>query len=186
MSGLSRTWTAVCLTLRVLTGKPEHLRTFDYLGLYRYFLTFCTYQRRHVFVTADRVETVRAQIQRTADGQRVALLAYCFMPDHLHLLVEGLAEDADCRRFIARAKQFSGFHYQKAFGERLWQRYGFERTLREHESTLSVARYILENPVRAGLAKSAEDYPFLGSDTHAVAEILEAIQVHKNRHNWSG
>jgi putative transposase len=164
----------------VLTGKPEHLKTFDYLGLYRYFLTFCTYQRRPAFVTVDRVEVVCTQIQRTAAAGRVAVLAYCFMPDHLHLLVQGLTDDADCRRFIARAKQFSGFHYQKVFGQRLWQRYGFERTLREHESTLSVARYILENPVRAGLAKNAADYPFLGSSTHSVVEILEAVQIQRN------
>jgi len=168
----------------VLTGKPEHLKTFDYLGLHRYFLTFCTHQRRRIFVTSDRVRTVLEQIQRTAVDQRYALLAYCFMPDHLHLLVEGLTDDADCRRFIARAKQFSGFYYQRMFGERLWQRYGFERTLRRDESALSVARYILENPVRAGLAKSAEDYPFLGSSTHAVAEILEAVQLRDR--TWSG
>ena len=82
--------------------------------------------------------------------------------------------------------KFSGFYYQKLFGERLWQRYGFERTLRRDESTLSVARYILENPVRAGLAASAEDYPFLGSNTHTVAELLEAVQLQANWAKWSG
>jgi putative transposase len=184
VSGLSRTWSALCLALRVFTGRPKHLKAFDYLGLYRYFLTFCTHQRRHVFVTSDRVELVRAQILRAATDQHFALLAYCFMPDHAHLLVEGLADDADCRRLIARAKQTSGFHYQKMFGARLWQRYGFERTLRRGESALSVGKYILENPVRAGLAKSVEEYPFLGSTTHTLAEILEAVQSRGS--TWSG
>ena len=67
------------------------------------------------------------------------------MPDHLHLLVEGLTDGADCRAFIQRAKQFSGFYFKKAHGKRLWQRYGFERVLRNDEFMLSVARYILEN-----------------------------------------
>jgi REP element-mobilizing transposase RayT len=43
------------------------------------------------------------------------------------------------------------------FGDRLWQRYGFERVLRDDEATLDVARYILRNPVRAGLVDVPED-----------------------------
>jgi putative transposase len=126
------------------TGRPEHLKSFDYIGLHRYFLTFCTYQRCRRFVTAEQVDVVGQQILRTADACEFALVAYCYMPDHAHLLVEGGSKDSDCRAFIARAKQSSGFHYKKAFGDRSWQRYGFERTLRDSDSTLSVARYIVE------------------------------------------
>jgi hypothetical protein len=53
----------------------------------------------------------------------------------------------------------------------------FERVLRNDESMLSVARYILENPVRAGLVARVEDYPFVGSQTHPLSEILEVIQL---------
>ena len=97
------------------------------------------------------------------------------MPDHVHLLIEGQSDSSDCRRFIARAKQFSGFHYSKAFGHRLWQRYGVERILRSEETTLVAARYVLENPLRAGLARYVEEYPFLGSTTHTVSEILAVV-----------
>ncbi len=97
------------------------------------------------------------------------------MPDHVHLLVEGQNTEADCRRFIARAKQFSGFYYAKTFGGRLWQRYGFERVLRHEEHTLVVAQYIFENPVRAGLVEQVEQYPFLGSAAYSVAAILQAV-----------
>jgi putative transposase len=161
----------------MITNKPEHLKTFDYLGLHRYFLTFCTHARRRSFMTPDRVNLVLDHILRTASDGRFALLAYCFMPDHCHLLIEGQSDDSDCRRFITRAKQYSGFHYQRAFGERLWQRYGFERTLRGEDDTLSVARYILENPVRAGLAGRIADYPFLGSKVYSVDAIAEAVQM---------
>jgi len=50
----------------VITGKPEHLKTFDYLGLYRYFLTFCTHERRRLFENADAVLSARTQIERAA------------------------------------------------------------------------------------------------------------------------
>jgi putative transposase len=120
----------------VLTGRPQPLTGFDYRGCRRYFLTFCTSERRPVFVSTDRVDTALTQILRAAQDQRFAINAYCFMPDHLHLLVEGQDDDSDCRRLIKHAKQFSGFHYKKKYGEGLWQRYGYERTLRGADATL--------------------------------------------------
>ena len=46
---------------------------------------------------------------------------------------------------------------------RLWDKGYYDRVLRDSEATEAVAPYILANPVRAGLVKSIEDYPFLGS-----------------------
>jgi hypothetical protein len=80
-------------------------------------------------------------------------------------------------RFIKRAKQVPGYHFKQRFGTTLWQRYGYEHVLRGDEDTLSVARYILENPLRAGLVESVEDYPFLGSTMYSVREILEAVEM---------
>jgi len=161
----------------MFTGKPEHLKTFDYLGRYQYFLTFCTHCRTRLFVNDDAIDTVRTQIERAAGEQSFALLAYCYMPDHVHLLVEGRADDSDCLSFISRAKQFSGFHYQARFHQRLWQRYVYEHTLRSEEAAVSVARYILENPVRAGLVECVEDYPFSGSSEYTVKQMLDAVQL---------
>ena len=47
--------------------------------------------------------------------------------------------------------------------------------LRDDEATLIVARYILENPVRAGLVATPESYPFSGSEVYALGEILDAV-----------
>ena len=165
----------------MITGKPNHLRTFDYVGFHRYFLTFCTHERQKVFTTDDRVELTMRQILRAGGEERFAILAYCFMPDHLHLLVEATSEASQCLRFIARAKQYSAFYYSKTYGERLWQRYSYEHTLRRDEDALSVARYIVENPVRARLVRAPAEYPYLGSHTHAVEQILDAIQL---SHGW--
>jgi len=73
------------------------------------------------------------------------------MPDHVHLVAEATSESTDLKQFITRAKQFSGYHFGGASGQRLWQRYGYERVLRDDEATKSVVTYALENPVRAGL-----------------------------------
>jgi REP-associated tyrosine transposase len=108
------------------TKTPGHLKAFDYLGRYRYFLTFCADYRRLVFRNADVVRLVLLQISRGASEQSFAILAYCFMPDHVHLLVEGVDDVSDCRRFIKLAKQYSGYYFEREFRQKLWQRYGFD------------------------------------------------------------
>jgi putative transposase len=161
----------------MFTNNPGHLSSFDYIGLYRYFLTFCTDRRHQHFVVREPVHIVLEQIVRAAADAGFAIVAYCFMPDHVHLLVEAQSDDSDCRQFIKRAKQFSGYYFKQKFCAPLWQRYGFEHVLRGDEATLGVARYILENPVRAGLVAGVEDYPFAGSMVYPIAEILAAVQM---------
>ena len=121
------------------------------------------------------MELVLKHFLQQAEEEGFALLAYCFMPDHVHLLVEGLRENSDCKRFISRAKQFSGFYYAQRYESRLWQRYGYERVLRDDEATIDVARYILANPLRAGLVTDVREYPFTGSSVVTVDELIEHV-----------
>jgi REP element-mobilizing transposase RayT len=98
------------------------------------------------------------------------------MPDHAHLLIEGRSERSDARDFIKRAKQYSGFYYSKNFGARLWQRYGYDHVVRDDEKTVVVARYILENPLRAGLVSRIEHYPFSGSLEWPMEALIDWIR----------
>src|SRR5437762_9801465 len=86
------------------THGPGHLKTFDYIGLCGYTLTVCCHSRSRAFEIQSAVELVLLQIQRAANDERISVLAYCFMPDHLHLLVEGLSQSSNALRFIARGK----------------------------------------------------------------------------------
>ena len=60
--------------------------------------------------------------------------------------------------------------------ERLWQDGYYERVLRQEEDAQAFARYIVNNPIRAGLVETPEDYPLIGSDTWTLAELLESVQ----------
>ena len=161
----------------MLTGNPGHAKSFDYLGLHRYSLTFCTYNRTRYFTDKSRVDVVFEQIVRSATENEFGIFAYSFMPDHVHLLIEGLSDASNALTFIDRAKQYSGYYFKRAFHSKLWQRYGFEHTLRSDEATLSVARYILENPVRAGLVQRVPDYPFCGSLMYPIEQVLDALAM---------
>ena len=94
-------------------------------------------------------------------------LAHCFMPDHLHAAVEGRNENADLKAFVARMKQCTAFYFKKTFGSQLWQRYGYEHVIRHDEPTRAITRYILENPIRAGLVQGGRRlYRFIGSSEY--------------------
>ena len=150
---------------------PRHLENFDYIGMHRYSLTFCTEDRAIRFKAAAVVELVHAQILRAAIEQGFEITVYCYMPDHLHLLVRGTYEGAEGLTFISRAKQYSGFHYKERFKHRLWQRYGYEHVVRDDIEEAAIIRYIIDNPVRKGLVERAADYPFTGSQRYTMAEL---------------
>ena len=61
-------------------------------------------------------------------------------------------------------------------GGPLWQDGYYERVLRRDEDIKEVARYIFENPVRAGLVQSPTEYPYLGSEVWTLAELFDAFQ----------
>jgi putative transposase len=111
---------------------------------------------------------------RTAEDERFEVLAYCFMPDHLHLLVEGASNTSDLQTFVKAARQYSGRAHANVHGAALWQEGYHERVLRHDQDARTVARYILENPVRAGIVRAATEYPYMGSAVWSVSDLLRS------------
>ena len=159
----------------MLPTRLRRLSTFPYIGPYRYSLTFCTFNRHRLFVDAPIVETVKSQILRAGELCGFQVFTYCFMPDHLHLLVGGSTGPARLATFAQRAKQLSGYYGRRRLGGPIWQAGYFERVLREDEDTRSVVEYILANPVRGGLVANPGDYRFSGSGVCSLPELLEYV-----------
>ena len=93
------------------------------------------------------------------------------MPNHVHLLLEGLSDSSDLRRFVRDWKQRTAFDYQNETGGDLWQRGYFDHVLRTDEDTDLVTRYVLGNPVRAGLVADMKEYRYAGSDTRTIDDL---------------
>jgi hypothetical protein len=94
------------------------------------------------------------------------------------MLVEATSEASDFCAFVKLFKQTTGFEYcRRTRQRRLWQPGYHEHILRSDEVTEAVARYILENPIRAGLAESFGEYPFAGSGVFSLEQLRDL---------WSG
>ena len=115
------------------------------------------------------------QFLQVAAHHHVAVHAYCLMPDHLHGVCEVTSSDGSFVTFVSAFKQRSGFAFARQAGQRLWQESFFERHLRADEDMARVARYVLENPVRAGLAVRPQDYPYSGSGTMGLDDVLSSL-----------
>jgi putative transposase len=143
--------------------KRIRLKDFPYKGCYRYFLTLRCHNQASHFANSNLVAEVRSTLKATADQRGFCVWAYCFMPDHLHLLVEGKTDDADMRKFVSTFKQKTAYWFKRQCGARLWQPNYYEQVLRNDDATSAVAAYIFENPVRKGIAENYAQYPHSGS-----------------------
>jgi len=90
---------------------------------------------------------------------RAETLAYVVMPDHMHWLMQ-LREGYALSRVVATVKSVSSHCINRALGRTgsLWQAGFHDHALRRDEDVADVARYLVANPLRAGLAKSLGDY----------------------------
>ncbi len=157
---------------------PTRLRrlpAFSYSGPWRYSLTFCAFGQRALFRNRGLVAVCRDQILRAAAESAFDVIAYCFMPTHVHLLAHGVSQQARLPHFMKHAKQLSGYHGRHLAGCPVWQPGYFERVLREEEDSRVVAAYILNNPVRAGVVKDAREYPFSGSGVCDPQQLAEYV-----------
>jgi REP element-mobilizing transposase RayT len=118
-----------------------------------YFVTICARDRGGTVLLDHAGEIVQAAVTYHKRG-RWHLRLFVLMPDHVHLLVSFPAD----ARLVATVGAWKSFTAkQSAFR---WQTDFFEHRLRAEESFDEKAHYLRMNPVRAGLCKNWQDWPY--------------------------
>jgi len=95
------------------------------------------------------------------DGAATDTLAFVVMPDHVHWLF-GLGAAMSLSRVLESFKSHSARELNVLHATRgrvVWQKGFFDHAIRAEEDIRAVARYIVANPLRAGLVSSLRDYP---------------------------
>ena len=82
-------------------------------------------------------------------------MAFVVMPDHLHWLVQLIGNSSVCvvKSFSARIINAAGSRGT------VWQRGFYDRAIRKDDDLVAIARYIIANPLRAGIVDSVGRYP---------------------------
>jgi putative transposase len=128
-----------------------------------YLVTAVTHQRRRVFEDERYARELVWVMHDTAEFRLVWLLAWVIMPDHMHVLLR-LGINATLSELVQVIKANSARRINAMAGRSgaLWQPGFHDHALRKEENRALIARYIIENPVRAGLVERVEDYPHWG------------------------
>ncbi|MFP7722355.1 REP-associated tyrosine transposase [Lysobacter sp. A3-1-A15] len=130
-----------------------------------YLVTFTTEARRPLFA---RFWTGAVASAAMVDGRLwrdARLLAWVLMPDHWHGLIELGSRDS-LGQVVQRLKVNSARRVRAGAGVqcRVWARGFHDHGLRQEEGLRNAARYVVGNPIRAGLVERAGDYPFWGAN----------------------
>ena len=118
-----------------------------------YFLTFVTHQRQEL--SPPERDIVLSCVRRAHRGA-IFLHAAVIMPDHVHLLFS-LNDRATLPKLMGQLKSIPAHQ----IGRHIWQRDSFDRIMRSDEDLRAKAKYIVNNPVRRGLVRCVDDYPWI-------------------------
>lgn len=134
--------------LRPLAGRPI------------VFITVVTHERRHILAN-EQAHTVLAGVwsrSATIDGWSVG--RYVIMPDHVHLFARGAQDAKPLSKWVQTWKSITSRQLAATCNVEppIWQRDYFDRFLRSADSYSEKWNYVLQNPVRAGLVSSADEW----------------------------
>ncbi len=126
-----------------------------------YLFTTTTLERQLFFADFKAAQAAAQAFEDKAVLADAKLLAWVLMPDHFHGLLQ-LGEEISLQNMVNRLKSASARRVNRALGREgpLWAKAYHDHALRREEDLLGTARYIVANPVRAGLVRHVGDYPF--------------------------
>ena len=119
-----------------------------------YHITFTTINREPIFRNLLRSRQLINILKQSDTLQHTNTLAFVVMPDHIHWLFS-LGNKHQLNTVIKIVKSKATI----IFGRPAWQAGYYDHAIRKDEDIVNIARYIIANPIRAGLVKRVGDYP---------------------------
>ena len=129
-----------------------------------YHVIACTEGRRPIFENLQYGRNVVRSLKQLQDERVSRSLAFVVMPDHVHWLMQ-LSEAkslsacvSSMKSFVTRRIMADGYEVGP-----IWQRGYMDRAIRREQDLIRVARYIVANPLRAGIVDDIGQYPLWDS-----------------------
>lgn len=97
------------------------------------------------------------------DGKDYQLLAYCIMPNHVHMVLVIMNHDKPFYAILQSLKRHSAREANKTLnrvGNPFWHEESYDHVVRNSDELNRVIRYVLDNPVKAGLVKNWDDWKY--------------------------
>ena len=129
-----------------------------------YHIITCTAERRRVFADLRCGREVVNSLRRLESEQIARSFAFVVMPDHLHWVMQ-LRESKSLSVCVASMKSFAARRItaKRLARSPIWQKGYMDRAIRREQDLVHVARYVVANPLRAGIVEAIGDYPLWDS-----------------------
>lgn len=124
---------------------------------YVYVVTAVTRNRKSVFLEFESARLLISTFRHADSMQWSRTLAFVVMPDHFHWLLQ-LGHEKSLSQLVESVKKYSGRTARKIDDGGVWQSGFHDHAIRSDEDMRAVARYIIANPLRAGLVERIGDY----------------------------
>src|SRR4030042_916866 len=135
----------------MIREKAHRLPKEFYLGSSIVAFTLCVKERAAIFQDSELVNTFIRLLGEIVKKYKCKIPVYCFMPDHVHLIITGIDEKVDLLKVVSLFKQKTGFWMAKNRLGAYWQKDFFDHVIKKDESISTNIKYILDNPVRKGI-----------------------------------
>jgi len=132
-----------------------------------YFVTSTCFNRQKHFSNSVSAQVLSNEFDLIGHDSDCTSLAHVVMPDHFHWLVQ-LDRETTLQEVVRKLKGRSARRISKLklTTERVWQSGFHDHAVRVEEDLENLANYLIQNPLRAGLVRDVEDYPFWDSAWH--------------------
>ena len=133
-----------------------------------YFVTSSCEGRARIFEHSEYAQLLLSQFRREEHRGDCRSLVAMVMPDHIHWLVQILS-GRTVQEIVGSLKGCAaiGINRLRNKSGRIWQAGFYDHAVRQEESLEDIAKYMLDNPVRAGLVSDYRNYPHWESVWHS-------------------
>lgn len=119
------------------------------------------------------IASITSEAIHFRDSKMYDLLAFCIMPNHIHMVFEllrGLSDASHVGRrdsspyivtnIVENLKWYTALEANRALGRRgaFWQHESYDHVIRDDNELQTFIRYVIENPVKAGLVQHWRDW----------------------------
>jgi putative transposase len=113
-------------------------------------------QNKIQYLSQNEILKICKSALRFYDGKEYKLICYCIMPNHIHIVFELLSEERNVGDLIGSIKKFIARESNKILGRKgaFWQSESYDRLIRDDTDLYFIIKYVLMNPVSAGLVES--------------------------------
>ena len=149
-----------------------------YKGYVKAAYTIDIKERRQVFTNrnGNLIKNFIDILKEEAEKERVQIWIYTFMPDHIHLVLEGNTQKSDLWTMMKYFKQRTGWEFKKLNTGIRWHKDYYGRIIRKTEDIIKQIRYVANNPVRKGIVNDWREYKWTGSVNFDIDELIKGAQ----------